>query len=203
MLDDRLPEHRQAELRSAVKEKYRAVARQPEGRFTYPVGRKSALGLGYRPEWLAAVPGDVVDRFVGVGNPFTIRQAALGDRVLDVGCGCGLDTFVAALQVGPAGRAMGLDLTAEMLAWPRKACGEFDLNNVDFDEGSAEQLPFEDASFDLVISNGVLNLVPDKGAAFAEICRVLRPGGALAAADLLVVESIPEDVLASQDAWSG
>lgn len=203
MLNECLSEQRQNELRSAVRERYRAVACQPAGHFTYPIGRESALGLGYRPEWLAAIPSEIVERFVGVGNPFTIRQPSPGDHVLDIGCGCGLDTFVAALQVGACGRSMGLDLTAEMLEWPRKACGEFSLHNVQFQEGSAEKLPFEDALFDLVISNGALNLVPDKDAAFGEICRVLRPGGAFAAADLLVVESIPETVLASEDAWSG
>ena len=203
MLNECLSEQRQNELRSAVRDRYRAVARQPAGHFTYPIGRESALGLGYSPEWLAAIPSEVVERFVGVGNPFTVHQPATGDRVLDVGCGCGLDTFVAALLAGPAGRSTGLDLTAEMLEWPRKAATGVSLNNVEFQEGSAEKLPFEDASFDLVISNGVLNLVPDKDAAFAEIRRVLRPGGAFAAADLLVVESIPETVRASEDAWSG
>jgi SAM-dependent methyltransferase len=203
MLNECVSEQRQEELRSAVRGKYRAVARQPAGHFTYPIGRESALHLGYRPEWLAAISSEIVERFVGVGNPFTIRQPATADRVLDVGCGCGLDTFVAALLVGPTGRSTGLDLTAEMLEWPRKAAAEFSLNNVGFQEDSAEKLPFEDASFDLITSNGVLNLVPDKDGAFAEICRVLRPGGVFAAADLLVVESIPETVLASEDAWSG
>ncbi len=123
--------------------------------------------------------------------------------MLDVGCGCGMDTFVAAGLVGPKGRATGLDLTPEMLEWPRKARAAFNQSNVEFHEGSAEKLPFEDDSFDLVTSNGVLNLVPDKDAAYAEIRRVLRPGGVFAAADLLVVEAIPETVLASEDAWSG
>ena len=203
MLNECLSAQRQNELRSAVRDRYRAVARQPAGHFNYPIGRESALGLGYRPEWLAAISSEIVERFVGVGNPFSIRLPMQGDRVLDVGCGCGLDTFVAALLAGQAGRSTGLDLTAEMLGWPRKATAEMNLNNVEFQEGSAEKLPFEDAAFDLVISNGVLNLVPDKDAAFAEIRRVLRPGGALAAADLLVTESIPEAVLASKDAWTG
>lgn len=203
MLNERISEQRQEELRGAVREKYRDVACQPTGRFTYPIGRDSALGLGYRPEWLAAVPADIVERFVGVGNPFTVCEPAPGGRVLDVGCGCGLDTFVAALLVGPAGRTTGLDLTVEMLEWPRETCAASGLENVEFLEGSAENLPFADASFDLVISNGALNLVPDKDAAFAEIRRVLRPGGAFTAADLLVVETIPEAVLASHDAWSG
>src|SRR5512135_1427957 len=104
MLNECLSEQRREELRSAVRGKYRGVARSPEGCFTYPIGRESALGLGYRPEWLAAVPPNIVERFVGVGNPFTIRMPGPGDRVLDVGCGCGMDTFVAAGLVGPKGR---------------------------------------------------------------------------------------------------
>ncbi len=203
MLNECLSEQRQQELRDAVREKYRAVAERPAAQFAYPVGRKSALGLDYRPEWLAAIPDDIVDRFVGVGNPFTIHRPASGERVLDVGCGCGLDTFVAALLVGPGGHAAGLDLTAEMLAWPQRVCAAFSLKNVEFQTGSAEKLPFADASFDLVISNGVLNLVLDKDAAFAEIHRVLRPGGTFAVADLLVIDTVPEAVLESEDAWSG
>jgi len=190
------------EIRRAVVTKYRAVSDQPSGHFPYPIGRESAERLGYEAEWLAAVPPDLADRFVGVGNPFGVLRPERGERVLDVGCGCGLDTFVAATLVGPDGHAVGLDLTAEMLAWPRAALAECGLRNLVFLEGSAEELPVADGSFDLVISNGVLNLVPDKVAAFREIHRVLRPGGVLAAADLVVVESVPEAVLADMDAWS-
>jgi arsenite methyltransferase len=186
------------ELRQAVREKYRSVSVQPEGPFPYPVGRPSALGLGYEPQWLDAVPDDVLDRFVGVGNPFRLVRPEPGQRVLDLGCGSGLDVFVAALLVGAAGRAAGVDLTPEMLAWPRRHARA----NTEFREGTVEALPFDDHSFDLVISNGALNLVPDKDAAFREIFRVLRPGGAFAAADLLVTSTVPEEVLAGLDAWS-
>jgi arsenite methyltransferase len=192
-----------AEIRAAVQTRYRAVAQNPSGHFSYPVGRESALNLGYAPDWLEAIPSEIVDRFVGVGNPFCIRRPARGERVLDVGCGCGLDTFVAALLVGPQGRAVGLDLTPEMLARPRQAAARAGLSNLEFVEGSAEKLPFTDGSFDMAISNGALNLVPDKDAAFAEICRVLRPGGVLATADLLVRQTIPAEILADMDAWSG
>lgn len=191
-----------AERRNAVKERYRAVAEQPEGHFSYPIGRESARGLGYAAEWLDAVPSHVVERFVGVGNPFSIREPAGGERVLDVGSGCGLDAFVAAALVGPEGRVVGLDLTVEMLDVARAALAESQLSHLEFREGSVEELPFAAAAFDQVISNGVLNLVPDKDAAFREIHRVLRPGGTFAAADLLVIETIPEEVLADADAWS-
>jgi len=190
------------ERRRAVREKYRAVSLGPEGHFTYPVGREGAIGLGYDPEWLEAIAAPVVERFVGIGNPFRIRQPGPGEHVLDLGCGCGMDVFVAAHLVGPQGRAVGLDLTPEMLAWARAWAREASLDAVTFEEGTVEALPFKDHSFDMVISNGVLNLVPDKDAAMAEIERVLKAGGTFAAADLLVIESIPEEVLASLDAWS-
>jgi SAM-dependent methyltransferase len=187
------------ELRHAVREKYRKVSVQPGGPFPYPVGRESALGLGYEPAWLEAVPDDVLDRFVGVGNPFRVRRPARGARVLDVGCGSGLDVFVAAVLVGAAGRAVGLDLTPEMLAWPRE---HLTARNVAFHEGLIEALPFEDESFDMVLSNGALNLVPEKDAAFREIFRVLAPGGAFAVADVLVTANVPVEVLKGLDAWS-
>jgi arsenite methyltransferase len=202
MCDEQASETRAKALREAVRERYRAVSKSAAGCFTYPVGRPSAVGLGYEAAWLQAVPPEVVDRFVGVGNPFSIHRPRPGDRVLDLGCGAGLDTFAAALLVGPQGRASGLDLSAEMLARARSAAAGWPLNNVEFVEGLIEALPFEASSFDLVISNGVLNLVPDKEAAFREIERVLEPGGRFAAVDLLVIETVPAEVLASEDAWS-
>ncbi len=189
-------------LQSAVREKYRAVARRPEARFPYPVGRRSALRLRYEPAWIDALPDPVVRRFVGVGNPFAARRPRAGERVLDLGCGAGFDAFVAALLVGERGTVVGLDLTREMLDVARRHADAWPLGNVAFRLGKAERLPFEASSFDLVVSNGVLNLVPDKDAAFQEAFRVLRPGGAFAVADLLVTEEVPEEVLADMDAWS-
>jgi len=202
MTDQCLSEDRKAEITKSLKERYHAVAVHPAGHFKYPVGRESALGLGYEHEWLDAAPAEIVDRFVGVGNPFSVRKPESGQSVLDAGCGSGLDAFVAAILVGKDGRSVGVDLMPGMLEWPRKALPAWTLDNLEFKEGSMEQLPFEDESFDMVISNGVLNLVLDKDAAFQEIYRVLRPGGALAAADLIVVDTIPEKVLADKGAWS-
>ncbi len=196
-----MPE-RAEQLRTAVKEKYAAVSRDPHGHFPYPVGHESLALLGYAPEWLNSVPPDLAAGFVGVGNPFHIRPLREGERVLDVGCGCGLDTFVAALLIGPEGRSVGIDITHDMLNRPRAALARTPLKHVEFREGSTEALPFPDASFDVVISNGALNLVPDKDAAYREIARVLRPAGDFVAADLVVVETIPEHVLSSMDAWS-
>jgi arsenite methyltransferase len=193
---------RAEEIRNAVKLKYRQVAKCPTGYFAYPVGTEGALKLGYDPSWIKSVPEAVVSRFVGVGNPFSIRAPKPGDRVLDAGCGCGFDTFIAAAMSGISGRAVGIDITAEMIEVAKSASGAFKAGDVEFREGSIEQLPFEDGCFDLVISNGVLNLIPDKQRAFEEIARVLRPEGALLAADPLVIETIPPEVLASTDAWS-
>jgi arsenite methyltransferase len=198
-----LSPERAADIRIAIKTKYRSVSLQPEGHFPYPVGRESALSLGYETAWIDSIPVEVSDRFVGVGNPFGLRKPYPGAHVLDIGCGCGMDTLIAASLAGEEGRSIGLDLTEEMLGWARSAAAAMGRRvKVDFLAGSADILPFADAAFDLVISNGALNLVPDKAAAFSEIARVLRPGGALAAADLLVMETIPPEVLASKDAWS-
>jgi arsenite methyltransferase len=197
-----LSHKRAEEIREAVKTKYRSITVNPRDLFSYPIGIEGARGLGYSPSWFRLVPPDVICRFVGVGNPFTICVPKPGDRVLDAGCGCGLDTFIAASLAGPSGKAVGIDLTAEMLAFPRAAARSFEAGNVEFHEGSLEKLPFAEGSFDLVISNGVLNLVPDKPSAFAELARVLRRGGTFVCADLLVVETIPQEVLANMEAWS-
>jgi arsenite methyltransferase len=162
----------------------------------------SALRLGYDPSWFEIVSVEVLHRFVGVGNPFSIRAPKAGDRVLDAGCGCGFDTFIAASLAGSSGRAVGIDLTAEMLNVARTAAVLFNNGNVEFREGSLEKLPYDDRFFDLVISNGALNLIPDKKAAFSEIARVLRPGGVLVAADLLLIDNIPPEILSNTDAWS-
>jgi SAM-dependent methyltransferase len=191
-----------AAIHDAVQRKYREVSRQPQGHFSYPVGRDSLRRLGYAPEWLAGLPSNVVERFVGVGNPFHLRQPGEGEWVLDVGCGCGLDAFVAAHLAGRRGYSAGLDLTIEMLGVARDARDRLGRGNLAFVEGTAEALPFESETFDLVVSNGALNLVPDKEAAFQSIWRVLRRGGTLAVADLIVIETIPEKVLKDVDAWS-
>lgn len=193
-----MSEPRSDALRAAVRGTYAEVAVDPSERFPYPVGRESAVELGYETAWLEDIPAAVLDRFVGVGNPFAVERPVVGERVLDLGCGCGLDVFVAAQLVGKTGRVVGVDLTPEMVAIAQRV----GHTSVDFHVGSVEALPYEDESFDRVISNGVLNLVPDKEAAFAEAFRVLRPGGRFVVADLLVMETVPASLLASLDAWS-
>ena len=202
MKPETLSPDRAREIQSAIRSKYRTVAHWPEGHFPYPVGIESAIRLRYDPGWFHSLPSQIVTRFVGVGNPFSIHMPQAGDRILDVGCGCGFDTFVAAALAGVQGRVAGVDISREMLLWPREAARASGNLNVEFLQGSAQSLPFKSETHDLVISNGALNLVLEKPAAFGEIYRILRPGGIFAAADLLVIETIPPETLQTADAWS-
>jgi ubiquinone/menaquinone biosynthesis C-methylase UbiE len=175
-------------------EKYRKVAVSPEGLFQYPTGQESALNLGYDPALVTSIPAKVRARFVGVGNPFALGQIGPGEAVLDLGCGAGFDTLVAAQLVGPRGRVVGIDLSPEMLAVAEGGRGKPGFAHVEFFAADVVALPFSSPSFDVVLSNGVLNLVPDKPAALREIFRILRPGGRLQACDMgLVGEKPPPD----------
>ncbi len=186
-----------------IRDKYRAVARQPEGHFPYPVGRESAVQLGYDDDWLTGVPEDVVHRFVGVGNPFLVHPVRPGHRVLDLGCGAGFDVHVAAKLVGSDGIVVGLDLTRELVVLATRSVVDDETRSVvAFVEGDVEALPFAGRSFDVVISNGVLNLMPNKRLAFREINRVLAVAGVFAAADLLRTDTVPPEVLSRPEAWS-
>ena len=163
-------------------------------RFPFPVGRDSAAGLYPWPDRLAGIPGAVLDRFVGVGNPFTLGVPRPGWHVLDVGCGAGLDTLMAAELVGPGGRVIGVDLNPEMLAVAEEGNAECGIENVEFRAGLAEELPVESGWADLVIANAAIGLTAAPGRAFAEVARVLRPGGGLQAAELVLDdhEPVPE-----------
>ncbi len=193
---------RAAELREAVLAKYARVAARPDGQFSYPVGRRGALGVGYEAAHLDAVPAAAAEAFVGVGNPLSLVPPRAGDRVLDLGCGAGTDVFLAAARVGARGIAVGVDLSVEMLGRAAAAAPGSAAGRARFVAGDLESLPFRSGGFDAAISNGVLNLVPDKARALREAARVLRPGGVLAMADLLVVETVPDEVLADAGAWS-
>jgi len=181
-------------VRSSICEKYRKVAISPVGYFTYPTGESSALGLGYPAQIVGTLPADVRARFVGVGNPFALGAVRPGDAVLDLCCGAGFDAFVAALTVGPSGRVAGVDLSPEMLAVAERGRAAAGLSTVEFRQADAEALPYPDASLDVALSNGVMNLTPDKPAALRDVFRVLKPGGRLQACDMgLVGEEPPPD----------
>jgi SAM-dependent methyltransferase len=181
-------------IRDAVLEKYRNVSVSPQGQFRYPTGGPSALALGYPPELVAEVPAEVRFRFVGVGNPFALGQVRSGEAVLDLGCGAGFDVLIAARLVGSEGLVAGVDLSFDMLAVAQVGRAATGLTHIDFLAAAIEALPFPDASFDVALSNGVLNLIPDKPAALGQIIRVLKPGGRLQACDMgLVGDEPPPD----------
>lgn len=188
-------------IRAGILKRYAAVAAQPNDQFPYPVGRASARALGYDTVLLERIPAAVVERFVGIGNPLTLGTPQRGWHVVDAGCGAGLDAHVAAHHVGAEGEVIGIDLSDAMLEVARAAAG--DLPQLRFVAGPLEALPLPDASVDLVISNGVLNLAACKDTAFREIARVLRPGARLQAADLVLVKDLPENLRNDAFAWSG
>jgi len=189
-------------LRSEIRKTYAAVSQEPEREFIFPTGRSWAEDLGY-PDVLANVPDAAVESFAGVANPFALGSLVTGERVLDVGSGAGTDSLVAAQMVGPTGSVTGIDMTPEMLAKSRVAAAQMGLGNVTFLEADAERLPFDDISFDVVISNGVIDLIPDKDAVFSEIFRVLVPGGRIQVADVTIQKPVSEEGKRNIDLWTG
>jgi len=189
-------------LKSEIKKTYAAVSQEPAQDFIFPTGRAWAEDLGY-PDELERLSDRVVDSFAGVANPFSLGRLRRGERVLDVGSGAGTDSLLAALMVGPEGTVTGIDMTPEMLEKGRAGAAELGLENVTFVEGEAERLPFGDASFDVVISNGVIDLVPDKDAVFSELHRVLAPGGRLQIADVTIQQPVSDEGRRNIDLWTG
>jgi SAM-dependent methyltransferase len=192
-----------ATLREQVRDKYRDVALAPQAEHHFHTGRPLAARLGYDPTVVDALPDRAVESFAGVGNPFSLRRLVPGERVVDVGSGAGFDSFIAAGQVGVTGEVAGIDMTPEMLAKSRRTAEDLGLAHVSFRDGLAETLPVEDGWADAVISNGVINLCADKQAVFAEIRRVLRPGGVLQFADIANGRPVPPDALRDIDLWTG
>jgi SAM-dependent methyltransferase len=190
-------------LRDQVREKYRAVATDPAGPFHFHTGRDLARRLGYDADAVSALPDRAVESFAGVANPFQLRRPAPGERVVDIGSGAGFDSILAAQQVGPDGRVIGVDMTAEMLDKSTATAAELRLEQVEFREGLAEALPVDDGWADVVISNGVINLCADKRAVLSEIHRVLKPGGWLQFADIANGRPVPEGALRDIDLWTG
>ena len=189
-------------LKQEIKKTYASVSEEPEKDFIFPTGRTWAEDLDYPPE-LAKVPETAVESFAGVANPFSLGRLKRGERVADLGCGAGTDSLVAAQMVAPEGRVTGIDMTPEMLAKARAAAEELGVTNVEFVEGEIEHLPFEDESVDIVLSNGVIDLVPDKDAVFAEIFRILRPGGRMQVADVTIQNPVGEEGRRNIDLWTG
>ena len=189
-------------LKSEIKKTYASVSAEPGRDFIFPTGRAWAEDLRY-PAELAAVPDAAVESFAGVANPWELGRLASGERVLDLGSGVGTDSLIAAQMVGEQGHATGIDMTPEMLAKATAAAAEMGASNVEFVESEAERLPFPDESFDVVISNGVIDLIPDKDAVFAELFRVLAPGGRMQIADVTIQNPVSAEGRRNIDLWTG
>ena len=189
-------------LKSEIKKTYASVSAEPRRDFIFPTGRAWAEDLRY-PSELGGVPDTAVESFAGVANPWELGRLAPGERVLDLGSGAGTDSLIAAQMVGEQGHVTGIDMTPEMLAKARAAAAEMGVGNVEFVESEAERLPFPDESFDVVISNGVIDLIPDKDAVFGELFRVLAPGGRLQIADVTIQQPVSEEGKRNIDLWTG
>lgn len=190
------------DLERRVKEMYREVAEEPFKEFHFETGRTLAERLGYPPGELDAIPREAADSFAGVGYYFDLARIQPGETVVDLGSGSGMDSFIAARQVGESGRVVGIDMTEAQLAKARRLAAERGFANVEFVEAHIEELPLEDGSTDVVISNGVVNLAPDKSKVFAEAARVLRPGGRLALADIVTSTQLPTSVTCDASLWA-
>ena len=190
-------------LREEIQKTYADVASDTEHEFIFPTGRTWARELGYPEPELSRVPDATVGSFAGVANHWQLGRVDPGSVVLDLGCGAGTDLLIAAQMTGPQGRVIGVDMTSSMLERARASARDMDIDNIELHEALIEELPLEDASVDIVISNGVIDLVPDKDAVFDEIDRVLRPGGRLQLADVIIHHEVSEDARARIDLWTG
>ena len=189
-------------LREEVKNKYRDVACNPHGEYHFHTGRPLARRLGYDDTVVGEMPDAAVESFAGVGNPFVLRSLARGERVVDAGSGGGFDSFIAAHQVGPEGRVVGVDMLSEMLEKSRGTAKLMGIGHVEFREGILEEIPVEDGWADVVISNGVINLCADKKLVFGELWRILRPGGTLQFSDIANGKPVPESAVHNIDLWT-
>lgn len=191
-------------LKDEVRRTYASVANDPGGEFHFHRGPEyAARQLGYDAQELSRLPRQATEPFAGVGNPFKMGRLPRGAAVVDIGSGAGMDCLLAGGDVGPTGQVIGIDMTDEMLARARSAAAEMCMRHVRFEKADMESLPFDDSSVDVVISNGVINLAPDKPAVFAEIRRVLRPGGRLQFADIIIGTELSEDARNNIDLWAG
>jgi len=190
------------ELRRVVGEMYCAVAETPTDEFHFPTGRAWAADLGYQPDLLALVPEGATESFAGVANPFLLGRLNAGETVVDLGCGAGTDVLMASQMVGPTGSVVGIDMTPAMVAKARANAAAMGAANVEIVETLVERLPLADESADVFISNGVIDLIPDKDAVFTEILRVLRPGGRIQIADVTLQNPVSEGAKRDIDLWA-
>jgi arsenite methyltransferase len=202
-MNHQFTEEERKRISQAIHQRYAKVAANAQGQFRYPVGRAGIEGLKYDPEIVRSLPDEIVASYCGVGNPFSLGEIRTGDHVLDIGCGAGVDTLIAGMMVGSTGKAVGIDIVPEMVERARQNLARTSLQNVEFHESSAEHLSFPDQSFDVMISNGAINLIPDKPKALAEIFRVLKPNGRLMVADQVLVGERPTDTKSMVDKWAG
>ena len=191
------------ELRNEVQKKYRDVAEKPGGDYHFHTGRQHAIRLGYDQAILAQLPDAACEAFAGMANPFHWETPTSGERVVDLGSGGGMDSFFAALCVGKEGRVIGVDMTPQMVERSRRLAKQLGFDNVEFREGLIEKAPVDDGWADIVISNGVINLCPDKVGVCREVARILRPGGRMMIADMCIEKPIPESALRDIDLWTG
>lgn len=190
------------ELETKVKDMYRHVAEEPHGAYHFEMGRSLAGRLGYPPHLLGRIPAGAIESFAGVGYFFDLAGLKAGERVIDLGSGSGMDVFFAALRVGADGAVVGVDFTAEQLDKCRRLAEQGGFGQVELREGRIESVPAEDGAVDCVISNGVINLAPDKGRVFAEAARLLKPGGRMAIADIVSEQELKESIVCDADLWA-
>jgi arsenite methyltransferase len=190
-------------LREEVRKKYREVADTPKAEFHFHTGRQHALNIGYPQEALDRLPEEACEAFAGVANPFYWGLPQAGENVVDLGSGAGMDSFLAAQSIGPRGHVIGIDMTPEMIDRSTELARDLALDNIEFRQGYIEDLPIDAGWADVVISNGVINLCPDKFGVYKEIHRVLKPGGRMTIADICVEKPVPEGALRDIDLWTG
>jgi arsenite methyltransferase len=189
-------------ITEGIRKKYAEASITPHGLFNYPTGIEGLKGLGYDHKIVKSIPKLIIDSFCGVGNPFSLVPIHKGETVLDIGCGGGFDVIFAAIIVGPKGEVIGIDVTPEMLERSKKNLQETSFENVTFRQATAEELPFPDNNFDVIISNGVFNLIPNKIKAFSEVFRVLKLSGRLMVADQILIGELSKEQKLSAESWA-